>query len=292
MNELYYSIKKYMPSILYPLYLEYAYYKNLHRWCNLKKPETYTEKMQWGKLNRNAETLGRLSDKIAVRKWVEERIGREYLIPMIGNPYSSINEIKFEELPDRFVIKANHGSGFNYIVNNKADLNIDKIKKLASWWLNHNYAFFSMELQYGGIKPLIYIEKNILEDGIEDLPDYKFFCFNGKVFCSYTMIDYVFDHSKGKLGFFDRDYNLMPYHRKDYIPITEQLDKPQNYEKMVEVAEMLSKGFSHVRVDLYNVDGKIYFGELTFTTNSGIIEFEPKEFDSILGEQWDIKTGI
>jgi hypothetical protein len=106
------------------------------------------------------------------------------------------------------------------------------------------------------------------------------------------MIDYVFDHSKGKLGFFDRDYNLMPYHRKDYIPITEQLDKPQNYEKMVEVAEMLSKGFSHVRVDLYNVDGKIYFGELTFTTNSGIIEFEPKEFDSILGEQWDIKTGI
>ena len=106
------------------------------------------------------------------------------------------------------------------------------------------------------------------------------------------MKDYTFDHKKGRLGFFDRDYVLMPYHRGDYLPIEHQLPKPQNYEKMVEIAEKLSSGFSHVRVDLYNVNGKIYFGEMTFTTSSGYCKFIPEKFDMILGNQWDLNEGI
>lgn len=126
---------------------------------------------------------------------------------------------------------------------------------------------------------------------MNDLPDYKFFCFNGKMFCSYTLTDGV-NHSNGKIGFFDRNYNLMPYFRSDHEPITKQLPVPQNYEKMVEIAEKLAEGFSHVRVDLYNIEGQIFFGEMTFSTNSGYISSVPEEFDTVLGQQWDLYDGI
>ena len=285
-------IKKYMPSFIYPLYIRYKYYKDVGRVCNLSNPCTYTEKMQWSKLHRKSPMISYLSDKIEVRKYVAEKVGEEYLVPSIGNVYSSAEEINFNSLPKSFVIKANHGSGFNCIVNDKNALDYDEIKKMVDGWLRRDYSLNSLELQYRTIEPKVYIEKNLLDEGITDLPDYKFFCFNGKVFCSYTMTDYVFDHSRGRLGFFDRDYCLMPYYRSDYLPIEEQLPKPQNYEKMVEIAEKLSEGFSHVRVDLYNLGGKIYFGEMTFTTSSGYIKFVPAEFDTILGKQWNLNLGI
>ena len=182
MNELFYIIKKYLPRVFYPLYIEYSYLKIVNRWCNLNNPKTYTEKMQWGKLNRKDSLLGKLSDKIAVRSWVEERIGSEYLIPIIGHPFCSVDEIDFDELPNKYVIKANHGSGFNYVVNNKDEIDVGIVKKKVALWLKHNYAFYSMELHYKDIMPRLYIEQNIIEEGMSDLPDYKFFCFNGKVF--------------------------------------------------------------------------------------------------------------
>ncbi len=281
-----------MPHSLYSLYIKIVYKRKIGKKCNLRNPQAYTEKIQWSKLYRTNDLITQLSDKIAVRKWVKSRIGSEYLIPCIGGIYKSADEIDFDSLPDSFVIKANHGSGFIIIVNNKCEADFDYIRKKIKGWMKTNYAFVSMETQYKSIRPLIYIEKNLLSGSREDLPDYKFFCFNGKVFCSYTMIDYAMNHSSGKIGFFDRDYVLMPYHRKDYEPITEQLKKPKNYELMVEIAEKLSRGFSHVRVDLYNVDGKIYFGEMTFTNASGLCQFEPEKFDRILGEQWDLDSGI
>lgn len=286
------KIKKHMPKKCWGMYVSYKYKKIMGKKCNLKNPRTYTEKIQWSKINRNDPMISRLSDKVAVRSWVKEKIGAEYLIPIIGKAYSSACDIDYDSLPDSFVIKANHGSGLNIVVDDKKEISFDDIKDKANSWLNQNFAYNSFEMQYKDIMPKIYIEKNLLENGEIDLPDYKFFCFNGKVFCSYTMTNYVHDHSKGKLGFFDRDYNLMPYYRTDYEPIRKQLNKPTNYEKMVEIAEKLSEGFSHVRVDLYNIKGKIYFGEMTFSTSSGYCKFEPEEFDLILGEQWDLKAGI
>ena len=141
-------------------------------------------------------------------------------------------------------------------------------------------------MQYQNIDHKIIAEKYMIEDDMVDLPDYKFFCFDGVVYCSYTMIDYTHDHSNGKIGFFDRDYNLLPYYRKDYSPITKQMPKPENYEKMVEIAERLSVGFAHVRVDLYDIKGKVYFGEMTFTNASGFTKYVPEEFDYILGRCW------
>ena len=287
-----YYAKKAMPPVFYPLYVSYKYRKVMGEPCNLHKPSTFSEKTQWAKLHRRNPLLTQLSDKIAVRKWVASKIGEEYMIPTVGGIYSDVEDMDFSSLPNRYVIKLNTGSGRNIIVNDSSKLNVDEAKSNLKIWMKRNYAFNSLELQYKDIKPRIYIEKNMLEEGMDDLPDYKFFCFSGKVFCSYTMLDYVHDHSKGKLGFFDRDYNLMPYYRADFFPIKEQLEKPKNYEKMVEIAEILSQGFSHVRVDLYNVDGKIYFGEMTFTTGSGYIKFVPEEFDRILGDQWDLNSGI
>ena len=285
-------IKKNLPQHFYGLYICYKYKKVLGKKCNLRNPKTYTEKIQWSKINRTDPIISKLSDKIAVRSWVLEKVGAEYLVPTIGGVFSSVNEMNFEVLPDKFVIKANHGSGYNLVVNNKSELDLDKTKKIIEGWLEENFAYNTFEMQYKDISPKLYIEQNLLSGDMNDLPDYKFFCFNGKVFCSYTKTDCVFDHFKGKLGIFDREYNLMPYYREGYTPIRNQLPKPDNYDKMVEIAEKLSKGFSHVRVDLYNIKGKIYFGEMTFSTGAGYCRFVPEEFDLILGNQWDLNQGI
>ena len=287
-----YYIVKNIPAEMYPLCIELGYVKNVGKKCNLEHPCTYTEKIQWAKLHRRNQLLEMLSDKIRVRKWIEEKIGKDYLIPVLQGPYNSAEEIDFDSLPERFVIKANHGSGFNYVVNNKSEINLDKAIKTANSWLDINFAYTTLELQYQNIKPQLYVEENILNINVGDLPDYKFFCFNGKVYCLYVMVNTYPVHTNAKLGICDRDFNLLPYYREDFEPIKDQIEKPENYDKMVEIAEILSTGFSHVRVDLYNIKGKIYFGEMTFSTGSGLFKCVPSEFDEMLGKQWDLTSGI
>lgn len=285
-------VKRNLPRCLYGMYVCYKYQKVMGKKCNLNNPKTYTEKVQWCKIHRRDPLLTRLSDKIEVRPWVEDKIGAEYLIPTIGEVFNSADEMELDSLPDRFVIKANHGSGTNLIINDKKEITYDKIRKIANGWLNENFAFNSFELQYKDIQPRLYIEQNLLAEGMRDLPDYKFFCFNGKVFCLYVMVDGHPVHKNARLGIFDRDFKLLPYYRADFNRITEQLERPRNYDEMVKVAEKLAEGFSHVRVDLYNIDGKIYFGEMTFSTGSGLFKHVPEEFDEILGNQWDLNLGI
>ena len=252
---------------------------------NIHPPRTYNEKIQWMKIYDNDERKTLLSDKFAVRAWVEEKIGKEYLIPVLGH-WESVEDIDFDSLPNQFVLKINNSSGENIIVTDKSKLNIKQTKRMLKRWMKLNFAYVSFEMQYAKIKPVIVAEKYMITDGMDDLPDYKFFCFDGKIFCSYTMTGYVFDHTKGNLSFFDRDYKLLPYERMDHRKVDLQPPKPENYDKMVELAEILAEGFSHVRVDFYNINGKIYFGEMTFSTSSGYTEYNPEEFDMILGEQW------
>ena len=201
--------------------------------------------------------------------------------------YNSAEEIDFDILPQQFVLKCNHGSAYNIIVKDKNTIDKEEICKKLNNWLREDFVFKNgIELHYERIKPCIIAEEYMIHEGMDDLPDYKFFCFGGKVFCSFTIDNIKEKHTEGRLGIFDKEYNLLPYHRADFTPITEQLEKPVNYDKMVELAELLAEGFSHVRVDFYNINGKIYFGEMTFTTGSGRGFFEPDEFDYILGEQW------
>lgn len=291
-KQLKYEIKSRIPKRLYPLLIEYYYYKRMGKLCNLNNPQSFSEKVQWSKLYRQNPLITNLSDKIRARDWVKEKIGEEYLIPRIGSEYKSLKEIDFDNLPSKFVIKTNHGCGCNILVQDKSFLDIEEAERKMQKWLKHNYAYDLLELQYKNITPRIYIEQNLMSDEKNGLTDYKFFCFSGKVFCLYVMVDGYPEHRNSKLGIFDREFRLMPYTRKDFKPIKEQLQKPQNFEKMVEIAEKMSEGFSHVRVDLYNVEGKIYFGEMTFTTGGGVFKHVPEVFDEILGNQWDIYSGI
>ena len=255
---------------------------------DIDNPETYNEKIMWSKLNDRDPLRTQLSDKAAVRDWVIEKLGTDkYCIPRYGI-WNSFDEICFDELPDSFILKTNHGFATNVIVRDKSELDIEECRKKFDRWMKKSFLGRTMEYQYLGITPRIICEELLFTDK-DDLPDYKFFCFDGKVYCSYLMEDYSIDPHNGKLGFLDRDWKLMPYHRKEYKPLDSQPPKPENYEKMIEIAETLSEGFPHVRVDLYNTDGRIYFGEMTFTTTAGQGLFDPPEFDRILGKQWVIR---
>lgn len=281
-----YKLKRYMPEEKYEMALEDWYYEVTGKDIDIRNPKTYNEITQWMKLFDNTEEKSRLADKYAVRKWVAEKIGEEYLIPLLG-VWEKAEDVDFEQLPEQFVLKCNHGSSYNIIVKDKKEMKEDEIRRKLDGWLHENFAFKNgYEFHYARIKPCIIAEKYMVMTEGKDLPDYKFFCFGGHVFCSYTRINTASRDSDGKIGFFDRDYKLLPYYRKDHEPILEQPAKPENFHKMIELAEILAEGFSHVRVDFYNINGKIYFGEMTFTTSSGMGLFEPDEFDEILGKEW------
>lgn len=254
---------------------------------NLKHPVRYTEKLQWYKLNYRKPIMTKCSDKYLVREYVKEK-GLSNLLNGLYAVYDSAEEIDFEKLPNSFAMKMTVGSGMNYFVTDKSQENLEQLKSMAVKWFNSNSSSYGREWCYYDIKPRIVFEELLPMDERDDLPDYKFFCFDGEPYCLYTMIDYTKNHENGKIGFFDTDFNLMPYHRKDYKPIEEQLPKPMNFDKMVEYARVLSKGFPHVRVDFYDISGKIVFGEMTFYNASGYTAFEPDEFDFIMGSQFNL----
>ena len=256
---------------------------------DLKTPARYTEKLQWYKLNYRKPIMTQCADKYEVRDYVSNRGCKECLNKLYSvydNPY----DIDFENLPNTFAMKMTVGSGMNYFVRDKKMEDIQALKKMAIDWFKTDSSSYGREWCYYNIKPRIVFEELLPLDNNNDLPDYKFFCFNGEPYCLYTMIDYTTNHDNGKLGFFDMEFKLLPYYRKDFKPITEQIEKPKNFEKMVEYARILSKGFPHVRVDFYDIDGKIVFGELTFYNASGYTVFEPDEFDYILGEKIVLPT--
>lgn len=242
------------------------------RKLNLKNPKRYTEKLQWYKLYYRHPLLTQCSDKYAVRQYLNKK-GYEGILNELYGVYNSVDEINFDSLPHKFAIKVNNSSGTNIFINDKSLMDESAVRKQLKNWMERAKGSYGREWCYHNIKPKITIEKLIDRDSNNDLPDYKFFCFNGKVFCLYTMIDYIDDHSKGKLGFYDLAFNKIEVRRTDYSEILEKLEKPRNFEKMIEIAEDLSKEFPHVRVDFYNIDGKIIFGEFTFYNASGYTSF-------------------
>lgn len=255
-----------------------------HHLPNLKVPERYSEKIQWYKLNYRTKLITECADKYAVRKYVESK-GLGFLLNDLYAVYDNADEIDFMSLPQSYAMKANNGSGTNAFIKDNSAENHEKLRKLAKKWLHHVHSVGG-ERCYTDIPPKVIFEKLLPRDSNNDLPDYKFFCFYGEPFCLYTMIDYTDNHANGKLGFYDLEFNQLPYRRLDYAPITTKLEKPKNFEKMVEYARILSKDFPHVRVDFYNIDGQIVFGELTFHNAGGYVKFEPDEFDYIVGEKF------
>lgn len=262
--------------------LEKMYSKLVGGTINWEHPIKYSEKMQWKKLYSidPIETL--LSDKFAVREWIKNKIGEEYLIPLYG-VWDKFDDIDFDTLPNQFVLKTNHGSATNYIVKNKSLLNIKQARKDFNKWLKTDYGWKSLELQYSKIERKIIAEELLqFKGGIED---YKFLCFNGEIYYIWIDTDRFSNH---KRNIYDLDWNIQPWNQKDYGNIEFDVPKPKNFDKMIEIVQTLCSGFSHVRVDLYNIDGRIYFGEMTFTNGSGFEKIIPDQYDIELGQLWNL----
>ena len=269
--------------------VSFYYRKNLEDWykrvmkeeLNLDNPQTFNEKIQWLKLYDSTPIKTKLADKYLVRDWVKDKIGEEYLIPLLG-VYDKFEDIDFDKLPNKFVIKCNHGCAYNIIVKDKSKLDLSDVKAKLDKWMNENFAFkWGVELHYRDIQPKIIIEKFIENKTSGDLYDYKFWCFNGKVhyiqFLSERNLDGL------KMAFYDKDW------KKQHFVYSHPLDKkniqkPDNLQKMIELAEKLSQGFNHVRVDFYRLDdGTIYFGEMTFTSASGSCKWNDEKINKHLG---------
>ncbi|MBP0971350.1 MAG: glycosyltransferase [Oscillospiraceae bacterium] len=263
------------------------YFKHVGKHVNWDDPHAYTEKMQIAKLEDKNPLKAQLADKYAVRKWVADKIGEEYLVPLCG-AFDNADDIDFDKLPKSFVIKTNSGSGDAIIVHDKATLSAQDqkiIRAKMNYQMHCNYACGSFEMHYSDIKPKVIVER-LIECDEDDLPDYKFICFDGKPY--YCWVDMGRYHQH-KRNVYDLEWNLQDWNQKDYGNYEGTLEKPKNFEKMIELATVLCQGFHHVRVDFYNVNGTIYFGEMTFTNGSGFEPIIPYEADLKLGELWNLR---
>lgn len=249
---------------------------------NLRDPKTLSEKIQWVKLNCNIENLGSFVDKYEVRKYVKEKVGPKYLIPLLG-VYNKVDDIDFDILPNKFVIKATHSSGWNIIVSNKKELIILDTKILINKWLNSSFYKLTGERNYKDIKPRVVIEEMIV-DPSGDLKDYKFFCFHGKV--KFIQLDGN-RHENHKRNLYSPSWDLLDV-AYEHGNISGNIGKPHLLKEMVDIAEKLSEDFEFVRVDLYYNSQEIYFGELTFTPGQGFEKFSDIKVDTEFGKYLDV----
>ncbi len=269
-------------------YCEQKAYKQLKYFPNLDNPKSFNEKLLWLALNYKNPHHKVASDKARAKDWIAERVGEEYVVPMIGT-YSNVNDIDFKTLPNQFVIKANEGWGADEVilVKDKRQYDIDKLKAHASSWLYPWSSYYYNNMCITDEKPerpLVVIEEYLEHEGSKYLDDYKFYCCNGKV--KFALIVNERGSKNQSRTFVDADWNVLPVRRAGKFSDTAP-EKPENLDKMFELAEILCKEVPFVRIDFYNLDGKIYVGEMTFTPGM-FLRFEPKEWDFKLGDYLDL----
>lgn len=265
------------------IFLKLKYFYIFHKKLDLKSPETFNEKLQWLKLYNRNPLYTQLADKFLVRNYVEKKIGKKYLIPLLG-VWKNFSEINFDKFPQEFVLKPNHTSGDVFICRNKADIDYKELEKLISYWLRRDYYKLHREWPYKDVKRKIIAETLLKTEDNKSLIDYKFFCFNGVPKIMFVATDRGIDT---KFDFFDMDFNHLDL-INGYPNAKQIINKPKNFEKMKILATKLSKDIPHVRVDFYEVNGKVYFGEMTFFHWSGFVKFEPEEWDYKLGKMLDL----
>ncbi len=264
------------------LYLSLLYYKHFHKFPNFNSPQTFNEKLQWLKLYDRRPEYTKMVDKYAAKLYIAEVIGEEYVIPTLG-VWDKFDDIDFDSLPNRFVLKCTHDSHSIIICKDKTKLDINAARAIITSGLNRNFFYYGREWPYKDVKPQIIAEKYMEDSSSTDLCDYKFMCFNGKVKCTFVCSD---RSSELKVTFFDNNWQILPFERSHPASKT-IINKPLNFELMIKLAEKLSKDIPFLRVDFYEIDGKVYFGELTFYPGSGFESFQPSEWDTKLG-QWII----
>ncbi len=256
--------------------------KNGHK-LKLKDPQTYNEKLQWIKLYYRHPLLTKLVDKYTVREYIEEK-APELLVKLLWQGFDA-RKIPWDSLPDKFVMKATHGSGFNIICYDKSKLDKEECVKKLNGWVKEKFLRCYGEWFYGVEKPRIIVEE-FLDAGEGQVPeDYKVFCFNG---VPKFVFVYTGRFTEKKCNVYDADWNFKEDVYSNYFKHDEIMPKPEKLEEMLKYAKILSEGFPHVRVDLYVVNGKIYFGEMTFTHSAGFSTIQPYSFDKELGDLFNL----
>lgn len=266
-------------------YLSLKFYKEFGRFPNWDTPQTFSEKLQWLKLYDRKPEYTMMVDKFAIKDYVAKKIGPEYVIPTLGL-WNKPEDIEWEKLPDQFVLKTTHGGGNEGVVICKDKKIFDKEKAIQKLNISMHTDLYQVwrEWPYKNVPKRVIAEKYIEPNPeTNDLSDYKFFCFDGKVKGLFVATERQNPNEEVKFDFFDADYNHLPFRQgHDHAKVTPL--KPKNFELMKQLAEKLSKGIPHVRVDLYDLGDIVLFGELTFYHFSGLVKFEPEEWDYKIGE--------
>ncbi len=250
---------------------------------NLKDPKTFSEKLQWLKLHDRKPEYTRMVDKYEAKQYIAQRVGEEYVIPTYG-VWDNFDEIDFDTLPSQFVLKCTHDSGGLVICRDKTKLDLEKARNKITASLKCNYFWSNREWPYKNVKPRIIAEKLMWDERQQtSLVDYKFYCLNGEPKFLYIS-EGLEDHSTARISFVNPDWTPAPFRRTDYKPFEQLPPKPKHYDTMLAFAKKLSAEIPFLRVDMYEVDGKLYFSELTFFPTSGYTHIHPEHWDRKLGD--------
>ena len=261
-------------------YLRLLYWAHLGKKLDLENPKTFNEKLQWLKLHDRNPEYTRMVDKYEAKRYVAERIGQQYVIPTLG-VWEHFDEIDFDALPEQFVLKCTHDSGGVVIAKDKATFDRAAAKRKLEAHLRVNYYLKGREWPYKNIKPRIIAEPYLEDVNSDELLDYKLMCFHGRVRCSFACSN-RYKETGLCVNFYDENWKPMPFERH-YPKNPVEIERPEQYAKMVEIAENLSKSVPFIRVDFYQVGNSLYVGELTFYPGSGMEEFTPDSWDLTVG---------
>ena len=267
-------------------YLKMVYWIKTGKRLNLRDPKTFCDKLNWLKLHNRRPEFTRMVDKVAVKDYLREILGEDICLPMLGN-WEHYDDIDFDALPDRFVLKCNHDSASTRVILDKSAMDHDSLRKFYEGRLSLNPFVLGREYPYRDVKPCICAEEYMVPDGEKDINDFKFMCFNGKPEIMYIITD---RSGGGRKDFYDMDFKHLDvtgvYANADCPP-----PKPAGFERMKELAALLCKGTDFVRVDFFEISGKVYFGEFTFYDDGGFWPKEPPEWERRMGDMIELKRG-
>lgn len=247
---------------------------------DLENPRTFNEKLQWLKLHDRRPEYTKMVDKYEVRQYIKEKIGEEYLIPLVGGPWDKFEDIDFSKLPEQFVLKCTHDSGSVEICKDKGNFDIPLVRNRFNRALKGNFFYGGREWPYKHVKPRIIAERYISDTKGGEIVDYKLHCFNGEVKLILVCVDRTCEEKK---VFYGSQWNKLPVKRPNMSSDVD-ISRPRMLEHMIRIAQIFSAQIPFLRVDLYETSGRLYFGELTFFPAGGFEPFEPEEWDAIMGE--------
>lgn len=261
-------------------YLSIIYRANLKKKMNWKEPKTFNEKLQWLKINDRQPIYSTMVDKYEVKQYVSDKIGEEHVIPTVGGPWNTPDEIDFDALPDQFVLKTTHDCGGAVICKDKRGLDQNKTKEFLQKHLQHKYFFYCREWPYKNVPPRIFAEQFISDEVNKVLPVYKIFCFQGNPRIIQAIMN---DKQENEtVDYYDTQWERLTI--KQVFPNSEKpLPRPEQLDTMLYIAKELSKGHPFIRIDLYEANHQVLFSEFTFYSDAGLGKFEPEEWDEILG---------